>query len=355
MKISQLVSNFHKVSPTANLAIYSHVAWLANELSSAGHEVNLFASGDSETNAKLFSVTATETAQMDIKEELRKNYMHLLASKCYSQVNNTDIIHSHFSLTSLFYSVLCDVPTVHSIHTPLTEDQKIILENFKNQKFISFSLAQRKQMPNLNWFANIYHGVDTQKFAFNPFPKNYFLFLGRITEDKGLHNAIAAAKEANVPLVIAGRSYPEEGYWHKEVEPHVDGKMISYIGELGFDKKIEWIKNARALLLPVQVEEIFGMVMIEALSCGTPVIAFDRGSISEIVSHGKTGYVVKDVQEMANAIKCINKIKREDCRKRAERFFSVEKMVEGYIKTYQRILTEKEFRNNQKNGQKPEK
>ncbi len=348
MKIYQIVSNIHKLSPTSNKAIYSHAAWLANGLVSAGHEVSLFASGDSETNAKLFSVTPTATGEMDISDDLRKNYVYLLISKCYSQTKDADIIHAHFSILNLFYSVLSDTPTLQSIHSPLTEDQKTILEHFKNQKFISFSLAQRKQMPNLNWVANIYHGVDMQKFAFNPFPKNYFLFLGRITEDKGVHNAIEAAKSAGVPLVIAGRSYPEENYWHKQVEPHIDGKMVSYIGELDFDKKIEWLKNARGLLLPVQIEEAFGMVMIEAMSCGTPVIAFNRGSIPEIVSHGKTGYVVKDVQEMVNAIKYINKIKREDCRKRAENFFSIEKMVKGYINIYKRIISEEKFKKDKK-------
>lgn len=344
MRIYQIVSNFHKVSPSSNMAIYSHAAWLSNGLVASGNEVSLFASGDSETDAKLFSVTPIPTNQMDISADLKKNYVNLLISKCYSRAGSADIIHAHFSILNLFYSVLSETPTIQSIHSPLTDDQKIILEHFKTQKFISFSMAQRKQMPNLNWVANIYHGVDTNRFAFNQFPKNYFLFLGRITEDKGVHNAIAAAKEAGVPLVIAGRSYPAENYWHSQVEPHIDGKMISYVGELDFDKKIECIKNARGLLLPIQTEEAFGMVMIEAMSCGTPVIAFNRGSIPEIVSHGKTGYVVKDVQEMANAMKYINKIKRENCRKRAERFFSVEKMVKGYISVYERILTEKNFR-----------
>lgn len=351
MKIFQLVSNLHKVSPESNQAIYSHVAWLTNGLAERNHQVNLFASGDSETNGNLFSVTPGPLNQMEISENLKKNYLHLLISKCYSQAKNADIIHAHFNLSNLFYSDLINVPTVQSIHSPLTPDQKTILENFKTRRFVSFSLAQRKQMPDLNWVGNIYHGIDTKKFAFNAKPQDYFLYLGRITEEKGVHFAIEAAKAANVPLIIAGRSYLTEGYWHSQMEPHIDGKMIRYVGEADFQKKIEWLKNAKALLFPTQYEEIFGLVMIEAMSCGTPIIGWENGSIPEIIEDKKTGYVVNSVNEMIGAINNIEKISREECRKRAEIFFSVEKMVTGYVKIYEKIIKEHNFRNN-KNRQK---
>jgi glycosyltransferase involved in cell wall biosynthesis len=346
MKIHQLVSNLHKTSDVSNQAIYSHVAWLTNGLVERGHKVNLFASGDSETDGQLFSVTPIATSKMEINENLKKNFVHLLISKCYTQASQADIIHAHFSLLNLFYSGMVKTPTVQSIHSPLTENQKIILKNFKTQKFVSFSLAQRKQMPELNWIANIYHGIDTKIFAFNPDPQDYFLYLGRITEEKGVHMAIEAAKATNIPLIIVGRSYPTEGYWHSQIEPHIDGKMIRYVGEANFEKKIEWLKNAKALLFPTQYEEIFGLAMIEAMSCGTPVIGRNMGSVSEIIQDKKTGYVVEDVPEMIKAIKNIDKIKREDCRKRAEVFFSVEKMVTGYINIYERIIKEQKFREN---------
>lgn len=343
MKIFQLVSNYHPVFPSSNHAIYSHVAWLTNGLVSHNHEVNLFASGDSETNANLFSVTPMATSKMEISEGLRKNYFHLLASKCYARAAKADIIHAHFNISNLFYANLVTTPTIQSFHTPLKEDEKNILENFKTQKFVSFSLAQRKQMPQLNWVGNIYHGVDTNKFAFNPTPQDYFLYLGRITEEKGIHFAIEAAKSANVPLIIVGRSYLTESYWQSQIEPHIDGKMVRYVGEANFEQKIEWLKNAKALLFPTQYDEIFGLVMIEAMACGTPVIGWNTGSVPEIIQDKKSGYVVNDVSEMVEAIKNINKINRSDCLKRAENLFSVEKMVNGYIKIYDRIIKEHSF------------
>jgi glycosyltransferase involved in cell wall biosynthesis len=284
------------------------------------------------------------TDQKEISPELIKNYMHLLASRCYSRAKEYDIIHSHFNLISLFYSQLVGTPTVQSFHSGITEDQKAVLEQFKSSRFISFSLAQRKILPNLNWVANIYHGVDTKRFSFNPNPEDYFLCIGRLTKEKGIHLAIEAAKAANVPLRIAGRSYPNEPYWHDEIEPHIDGSMIRYIGEADFEKKVDLFRNAKALLMPVQWEEPFGMVMIEAMACGTPVIAFRRGSTPEVVSDRKTGYIVNDVTEMVQAIKKINKISRQQTRKRVEIYFSIEKMVNGYIKVYERVIAESQYK-----------
>src|SRR3990167_10910785 len=148
------------------------------------------------------------------------------------RMNNVDIIHSHFTIISSFFNNLIDVPTVVSVHSPIEDRVRSILELHKNNRYISFSLAQRKQMPNLNWYANIYHGVNTNAFAFESEPEDYFVFLGRITQDKGTSSAIEAAKAAGVPLRIAGTSYPNEGYWQKSVEPHINGESIRSFGEL---------------------------------------------------------------------------------------------------------------------------
>lgn len=344
MRIAQLVSNLHPVFPEANNAIYSHTAWLANGLVDLRHDVTLFASGDSNIKGKLTATSAQALAKSKISDDLIKYYLSLQISKCYAQANNFDIIHSHFTLLTSFYSCLVKTPTVQSIHSPIREELKPLLLNFKNNKYISFSLAQRKTMPELNWTANIYHGVDTDRFSFNPAPQDYFLFLGRITEEKGVHLAIEAAKAANMPLIIAGRSYPAEGYWHNQIEKHIDGKMIRYVGEADLEKKIEWLRNAKGLLFPTQYAETFGLVMIEAMACGTPVIGWDNGSVNEIIQDKKTGYVVKSLDEMVEAIKNIDKISREETRKRAENFFSVKKMVRGYARIYERIIEEDRFK-----------
>jgi len=352
MKIAQIVYNFHKVSPSANLAIYSHVAWLTNKLVDHDHKVFLFASGDSDTKAELISTAPVALSKLNTPNEMANRHYHFLISKCYNQASQFDIIHSHFNLLTAFYSSLVDTPTVQSFHSPIIDDIKPFLLQFSTNRYISFSLAQRKTMPGLNWIGNIYHGVDTNIFSFNPKPKDYFLYLGRIISKKGVHLAIKAAKTAGVKLVIAGRSLPD--YWHKEIEKNIDGKNIKYVGEASFKEKIELYQNAKALLFPTQYVETFGLVMIEAMACGTPVIAWNKGSVPEIVSNGKTGFVIKSVAEMVKAIKVIDAISREETRKRAETYFSIEKMVSGYEKIYERVIQEhlykKEKKNNKQNN-----
>ncbi len=344
MRIAQLVSNFHPTSPFFQKAINSHVAWLSNGLVSRGHQVDLFASSDSQSDAILHSV-GESLARADLPEDLIRYYMLLSISACYEFAQkSSDIVHSHYSLLSSFFSNISSVPTVTSIHSPITDRIRPFLGQFKKERYISFSLAQRKAMPELNWYANVYHGVDTKLFSYQPEPEEYFLYLGRVTEDKGAHFAIEAARAAGIPLRIAGASYPGEGYWQKQIEPYIDGNDIRFFGDASFERKIPLLQNAKALLFPTQANEVFGYSMIEAMSCGTPVIGFDNGSVSEIVQHGETGFVVNNVDEMVDAIKRIDEIDRAKVRKRAELYFSVEKMVAGYEKIYKRVLEDQAFK-----------
>jgi glycosyltransferase involved in cell wall biosynthesis len=346
MKIAQLVSCLHSVSADANNAIYSHVGALCDGLVGKGHEVSLYAAGDSQTKAQLTSVHPQSLAAAEVSERQRSLYFNLLISKCYENASRYDLIHTHFTLLSSFYRRLVQPPTIVSIHSPIDEEIKPFLLEHKKIRYISFSLAQRKQMPELNWYANIYHGVNTEKFAFNATPKDYFLYLGRVTEEKGAHLAIEAAQKAGVKLVIAGRSYPNEGYWHSHIEKNIDGDNVSYIGEQDLSQKIEWLQNAKGLLFPTQCEEVFGYSMIEAMSCGTPVIGWNKGAVGEVIQEGKTGYVVNDIDEMVRAMQDIDRISRQETRKRAEDLFSVKKMVSGYQKVYQRILQEIDYKKN---------
>lgn len=345
MKISQLVSPLYSVSKNSNHAIYGHVAALCEGLFKRGHDVSLFAAGDSVTSAKLESVYPIAlSVDSTITPRERSLYFNLLTMKCYESSLDADIIHSHFSLIGSFPSNLIGVPVMVSLHTPIDEEIKPFLLKYRHLHYVSFSLSQRKQLPDLNWFANIYHGVDTEKFAFNPEPEDYFLYLGRITEDKGVHLAIEAAKKAGVKLVIAGKTYPEEGYWHSHIEKEIDGVNISYIGEQESSEKIYWLQRAKALIFPTQCQEQFGYVMIEAMSCGTPVIGWNNGAVPEVIQDGKSGFVVSSVAEMVEAIKNIETISREETRKRAEIYFSVKKMVSGYQKVYRRVISEYKFR-----------
>lgn len=348
MRIAQLVSNLHPVHPKASKAIYSHTGSLANGLCGKGHEVHLFASSDSETKATLHSVSES-LGKSDVPEDVRRHYVSAHIAKCYEFAKTgVDIVHSHFSLLSAFFSRLVDVPTLTSVHSPIDDRIRPFLERYKTERYVSFSLAQRQQMPELNWYANIYHGIDTKLFAFNPEPEDYLLYLGRITEEKGVHDAIEAAKAAGLHLRIAGSSYPSEGYWQKRIEPEVNGVSIRYVGEASLETKIPLLQNARALLFPTRYNEVFGYVMIEAMACGTPVIGFRNGSVPEIVKDGVTGFVVDDVAGMIDAIGKLDAIDRSVVRKRAETLFSVEKMVSGYDKVYKRILEEVAFKKDKK-------
>lgn len=351
MRIVQLASNFRPVEPMTGKAISSHTAWLTNGLVKRGHDVHLFASSDSQTNAKLHAVSDSLWKQ-DLDNEMQGYLMRLNVSRAYEYArDNADIIHSHFNLlSSTLFSPLITTPSLISIHTPIPEHVVPYANQFKNERFVSFTLAQRKQLPELNWYANIYHGVEMNVFTFNEKPKDYLLYLGRITGDKGTHHAIAAAKAAGVPLLIAGTSYPNEGYWQKEIEPHINGVTVRYVGEASFEEKIGLFQNARALLFPTQVSEVFGYAMIEAMACGTPVIGFNNGSVPEIVKHGVTGFVVNDVEEMTEAIRKIDTIDRKKVRQRAQTFFSVEKMIAGYENVYKRILNDTAYTNGKQNG-----
>ncbi|MFH1047542.1 MAG: glycosyltransferase family 4 protein [Patescibacteria group bacterium] len=338
MKLAQLVSNYFSVPPRSSRAIFQVVDRITTGLVDSGHDVTLFASGDSSTRAELRSVTAGQVSDLGLTPMQSRNLVHLLISKCYREAAEFDLIHSHFNLMSSFYARLVSTPTVLTVHTPITALTRPLMALYRDLRYISFSHSQRRQMPELNWIGNVYHGIDTSAFQFSPEPENFLLFIGRIVKEKGVHLAIEAAKAAGLPLVIAGRTGDEPTYWHKKIEPHIDGLNVRYVGELDNERKIDYFRRAKALLFPVKWEEPFGLVMIEAMACGTPVIGFNRGAVAEIVQDGETGYVVRGVAGMVKAIHKISKISRVACRARVDRLFSINQMVNGYERVYERVI-----------------
>lgn len=337
MNIAQLCSIYRSVDPHSTYGVHHFIGNLADTLAKE-HCVSVFASGDSTTKAKLQSIVKTNAASRDASEQeiMRENLE--TASLCYRQAEKFDVIHDHFSLIGCHFAAVVTTPTVHSVHMPVTKELREHLLLYKKEKFISFSLAQRKQLPDLNWIANIYHGVDTNVYQFQEHAKDYALYLGRITKDKGVHHAINAAKAANIQLLVAGISNSDEGYWSKEIEPHIDGKNVRFIGRANLEQKVQLMQNAKVLLFPTLAEETFGLVMIEAMSCGTPVIAFDRGAVQEVIQDKETGFIVNTEKQMVAAIKKIDTISRRATRRRAEKFFSIERMTRGYERVYQRYV-----------------
>ncbi len=345
MRIAQIASSAHPVSARQNKAIYAHTGQLVDGFENLGHEVTIYCNGASQTLGDL------RTSEFVTSEENRLAVARYeqwgLISDCYvaAQKERFDIIHSHVTVMTGFFSRLeKKIPTLISIHSPIEDWMKPILLKHKDEKYISFSLAQRKLLPQLNWYANIYHGVDVDLFTFKEVPEDYVLFIGRITHDKGAHIAIGASLAAGQNIRIAGRTYGTESYWHTSIEPHINGTTVRYVGEVSLEEKISLIQNAKAIIFPTLLQETFGYVLIEAMSCGTPVIAFPNGSVPEIIKDGKTGFLVNTEEEMAAAIAKIHTIDRKEVRKRAEQLFSLKKMIRHYDSVYQRAIQENNFK-----------
>lgn len=361
LRIAILASNLIKIPPkpkdippSFSGAPEKMISLITEGLVQRGHKVTLFASGDSKTKARLISVTKKQVwKEKGVgffptvyapgvgaigSSRYHERFELLLISKAYQMAREFDIIHSHFDILTAFFAPFVKTPTVSTLHSPLTGVRKIILSYFKkSQYYVSISNNQRKFLPDLNYIATIYHGIDCKRIFFNLNPENYLVITGRIHPVKGIKEAIFVAKKTNMPLLFMG-SHGDDDYWRKKILPEIDGKKIIYKGFVPQNKMYKIIARAKAYIFPVQWEEPFGLTLIEAQACGTPVIAFDRGSIKEVINNGKTGFVVKNIDEMIKAIKKIDQIKRGDCRKWVEERFTIERMVSDYEKAFYQII-----------------
>jgi glycosyltransferase involved in cell wall biosynthesis len=332
--------------------------WIADGLAKRGHEVFYFGSRESKLKyAKLISfgkkaVAFDKKLQIflpELRSELLAFEEQMVVSKIYQmdQKEKFDIIHIHPYRRCIPFAPLTKTPTVITIHDPINKELKFgkwFPFNYYRLKqtkripqihLISLSNAQRKPLPNLNWAATVYNGIEIKKFKFNPKPKNYFAAAGRFVPEKGIDIAIQLAKKMGFKLKIAGGP-PREEFFEKKIKPYL-GKNVEYVGMLPYSKMGEFYGNAKALLCPIRWEEPFGLYFIEAMACGTPVIAFNRGSAPEIIKNGETGFLVKNLNEMAKKIREIEKIDRKKCREWVEENFTIGKMVENYEKVFLKI------------------
>jgi len=260
--------------------------------------------------------------------------------------NKFDIIHIHPADRALPFASLTKTPVVYTLHDPIYKWRAEIFRIYqtKNQYFISLSNAQRKPAPNLNWAGTVYNGINLKFFPFNPNPENYILFLGRILEKKGADLAIKIAIEAKEKLIIVGDKR-DPIFWENKIKPYLKFKNIVYKGLLPYSKIFKFYQYAKAMIFPLQWEEPFGLTMIEAMACGTPVIAFKRGSVPEVVKNGKNGFVIEpfnkkgepNIKDFIEALNKINQINRYECRKWVKKNFTIEKMVENYEKIFLKI------------------
>lgn len=343
MRIAQVAPLWERVPPPAYGGIELVVGLLCDELVRRGHDVTLFASGDSISLAKLESVHP-QALRLDpnVKEFGIYEMLHL--SKVYEQAADFDIIHSHMGCAALPYANLVKTPTVHTLHGIFTPDNRKLFGHARKQPYISISNAQRDPSLNLNCVATVYNGIDVSTYDFYPKPQDppYLAFLGRISPEKGTHLAIEIAKRSGWHLKMAGKvDVVDVKYFEQEIKPHIDGQQIEYLGEANHVQKMELMGNAVATLFPITWSEPFGLVMVESMATGTPLIAIELGSTREVIVDGKTGFLCQNVEECVAAIPQVMQLSRYACREHVEKYFSVQHMTEGYEAVYQQILAER--------------
>jgi glycosyltransferase involved in cell wall biosynthesis len=339
VNIAILAPTWFAVPPTGYGGIEWVVALLADGLVDAGHDVTLFASGDSRTKAKLAAVFPEAPSR-----QIGRTFWELRhALSCFARADEFDIINDHTGMLGAALGATTPTPVVHTVHGPLDgepgEIYKQIAQVAPQVGLISISMNQRKPLPHLNWIANCHNALDFSVYPFKRTRGDYLLFLGRLSPDKGAHRAIAVAMETGLPLKIAGKKQdPKElTYFHEFVEPHlVDG--IEYLGEVSHGEKVELLQNARATLFPIEWEEPFGLVMIESMACGTPVIATRYGAVPEVIENGRSGIIVDDYRIIPAALEEADQLDPYDIRRYVEEEFSPERMVRDYMDAYRTAL-----------------
>jgi glycosyltransferase involved in cell wall biosynthesis len=347
MRIAQIAPLWERVPPPGYGGIELVVGLLTDELVQRGHEVTLFATGDSITLANLESVHP-RAIRVDPKVKEYSVYEMLQLNSVYEQAQKFDVIHSHVGYSALSYARFVKTPTIHTLHGAFTGDNEKIFIQARQQNFVSISDAQRKPGVELNYVSTVYNGININDYRFYSKPETppYLMFLGRLSPEKGPHIAIQVAKRVGIPLKMAGKiDGVDQDYFESEIKPHIDGKHIEYLGEASHSEKNTLLGGAVAMLFPITWHEPFGLVMVESMAAGTPVIANRMGSTPEVIADGKTGFLCNNLNDFVAAIARLPNIDRRTCRQHVEQLFGVQRMVDGYELVYQQILAERFARN----------
>lgn len=342
LKIAQIAPTVRRIPPPAYGGSEQIVSLLVEELVKRGHRVTLFASGDSITAAQLESRVPVNLAAAGITQrgdDANANLYDLInAAACFERASNFDIIHNHAAPATMMLANLSPTPVLTTFHNNLNRTSLAVLLA-SNSYYSTISLSAKGRLPNRRFAGVVYNAIDCKTFPFAAQGSGYLLSLARISREKGTHIAIEVAKRLGRRLIVAGNVNKfDKLYFRQKVEPQIDGRLISYFGEVDGNQKRELYAGADCFLFPIQWQEPFGMTMIEAMVCGTPVIAFDRGAVREVLLHGETGFIVNDLDEMVEAVKKIDTIDRQRCRSYVERNFDVSCMVDNYLAIYERIL-----------------
>jgi glycosyltransferase involved in cell wall biosynthesis len=336
MRIAHIAPVATTIPPPKSGSVELMTSLLTEGLVARGHDVTLFATADSTTAAKLHAIYP-HGYWHDEHMWPWELYEMLNLAAAVERAREFDVIHyeAAYYPMSLAFARLSPTPILQTLHHSPSEAEIRLWSRYPEAPFVAISNEQQRLLHGLNVVDVVLHGIDTDNFTFREQPDDYLLFLGRFTEGKGVLQAIEIAKRVGMRLILAAA---EDEYYRQHVAPHVDGRRIIYHGEADYPTKVKLYGGARALLYPIQAREPFGLVLAEAMACGTPVAALDRGAVREVVDDGVTGIVFDDLEQMANELPRVFDLDRRRVRSRAVERFGVDRMVSGYVKVYERIV-----------------
>jgi glycosyltransferase involved in cell wall biosynthesis len=341
MRIAQVAPLYESVPPRLYGGTERVVSYLTEELVGQGHEVTLFASGDSETRAKLVA-PCRRALRLDRRCVDPLVHHLLMLERVFQDVSRFDIIHFHCDYLHFPWSRRHPCQHLTTLHGRLDiPDLRPLYREFAGEPLVSISDGQRRPLPWADWLGTVHHGLPLDLHTFRDRPGQYLAFLGRISPEKRVDRAIRIAREAGVPLKIAAKvDVVDRAYFEETIQPLLEGgrPLVEFVGEIGGQEKDEFLGNASALLFPIDWPEPFGLVMIEALACGTPVIAYRKGSVPEVLEDGVTGFVVQTIAQAVQAVGRVASLSRGKCRQVFERRFGAARMARDYVRLYHRLL-----------------
>ena len=340
MKIAQVAPLFESVPPVGYGGTERVVSYLTEELVAQGHEVTLFASGDSSTEAKL-ERCATRSLRTDARKPDPVAHHLMMIERVAEQATEFDVIHSHIDYLPFSLARRSPTPWITTLHGRLDmEYVEEIFKVFSEQHVIAISDAQRSQIPWLRWARTIHHGLPRDLYQFNPRGGEDLVFMGRISAEKRVDRAVQIAIRTGRKLRVAAKIDEADIEYYEGIKKCLAHPLVEFIGEIGDAEKSDFLGKAAALLFPIDWPEPFGLILIEALACGTPVIAWKHGSVEEVLSHGQTGFVCDDVAQAVRAVNNIDKLDRRRCRAEFERRFTATRMAKDYLAVYEWIPNE---------------
>ncbi len=342
MRIAQVAPLYESVPPKYYGGTERVVSYLTEELVRQGHEVTLFASGDSETKARLVAA-CPRSLRLD-KHCIDQLAHHIvMLERVFQQASEFDIVHFHVDYLPFSLSRRQQITHVTTLHGRLDiPDLFPLYQEFRDMPVISISNIQREPLPWANWQATVYHGLPADLYRFRAQPGSYLAFLGRISPEKRVDRAIEIAKRVQIPLKIAAKvDRVDKKYFKRAIEPLLCDSLVEVVGEISDREKDEFLGNAYALLMPIDWPEPFGLVMIEAMACGTPVIAYRGGAVPEIMEEGLTGFIVEELEGAVEAARRIPKLSRKRCREVFEQRFTATRMANDYVRAYERLINRK--------------